>query len=169
MKNFLSIFFLSLFFALINFASQAEIIGIKNEEDKFGDWKLYCETDDMMGTSHCKIASKFYKNTAVLTIEPTPKFLNQLFLVIPQIKIGSFVKIRIDRNDLILSRNIKSKDFGLIPLEQSQINQIYKQIKTGKFLYLRFDVMNSEQEVTARLNLIDFRKALRSYKKKISN
>lgn len=164
MKKFLILTLTFISFALINFASQAEIIGIKDEEKKFGDWKLYCQIDDMMGTSHCKIASKFYKNTAVLTIEPTKKFLNQFFLVIPQIKINSFVQIRIDRNDLILSKTVRQKDFGLIPLDQAQKNTLYKQMKAGNFLYLRFSVNDSKDEITARLSLKDFRNAIKYYK-----
>ena len=157
----LRIFFLTIFLALANFHSaQAEIIGIQNEEKTFGDWKVFCEADAMMDIAHCKIASKFYENTAVITIEPTAKFLSQLFVVIPQVKIGSFVKIRVDKNDLILSQNIGPKDFGLIPLSDEQKNLLYRQMKNGDALFLRFNPRSSEQDLTVKINLKDFRNAL---------
>ena len=97
------VFFLTAFFDLtsINIA-KAEIINIENEEKIFGDWKVFCEIDVMMNLAHCKVASKFYENTAVITIEPTAKFLSQLFVVIPQAAIGSFVKIRVDKKTAII-------------------------------------------------------------------
>jgi len=173
MKNFRKIiatFFLVSFFELTSFYSaQAEIIDVKNEEKTFGDWKVFCEVDDMMDMAHCKIASKFYENTAVITVEPTAKFLSQLFMVIPQIKVGSFVKLRVDKSDLILSRNISSKDFGLIPLSDEQKNNLYHQMKNGDFLFLRFNVQNSEKEITIRINLKDFRSALSYYNSRASH
>jgi hypothetical protein len=162
-------FFLSVIFelAILNFA-QAEIIDIQSEEKNFGDWKVFCENDAMMDLSHCKLASKFFENSAVITIEPNAKFLTQLFVVIPQVEIGSFVKIRVDKNDLILSKTINSKDFGLIPLVEEQKIALYRQIKTGDFLFFRFSVRGSEKEVTAKINLKDFRSALGYYNAKIS-
>ena len=63
----------------IKFAT-AEIIDLQKDEEIFGDWKVYCETDIMMDNSHCKIAAKFFDSSSVITIEPTTKFLNQLFI-----------------------------------------------------------------------------------------
>lgn len=148
---------------------KAEIIDVKKEEKTFGEWKVFCEIDEMMNIAHCKIGSKFYENTAVINIEPTAKFLNQFFIVIPQIKIGSFVKIRVDQNDLILSQNVTSKNFGLIPLSNEQKNQLFNEMKTGNFLFLRFNVKDKDKEITARINLRDFRSALNYHNIRISN
>ena len=162
-------FFLVTFFCLTSFnAAKGEIIDVQNEEKTFGEWKVFCEIDAMMDLAHCKIASKFYQNTAVISIEPTVKFLNQLFIAIPQIRVGSFVKIRVDQNDLILSRNLNAKDFGLIPLDDAQKNALYNQMKSGDFLFLRFNVRDSEKEITAKINLKDFRSALGYYINRIS-
>ena len=161
MKKKILTIFLTTFFSLTSFNQlHAEIIDIQNEEKNFGEWKVFCEVDAMMDIAHCKVASKFYENNAVVTIESTSKFLSQFLIVIPQIKIGSFVKIRIDRGDMILSQNASQKDFGLIPLSEEQKNIIYKQMKTGDFLFLRFNVRDSDKEITARINLKDFRSAL---------
>ena len=95
------IFTISHILILKNIA-QAEIIELRNEEKTFGDWKVYCEIDDMMSSAHCKIASKFYDNSSVISLQPTNHFANEFFIIIPKIKLGSFVKIRVDKNDLIL-------------------------------------------------------------------
>jgi hypothetical protein len=160
--------FLLVFFVLSNHSAQAEIIDVTNEEKVFGEWKVFCEVDDMMDTSYCKIASKFYQNTAAITIEPTAKFLSQLLIVIPQVKIGSFVQIRVDRDDIIISKNISAKDFGLIPLDDEQKNSLFRQMKSGNYLYLRFNLRDQENEVTARINLKDFRNALGYFNSKTS-
>ena len=166
---FLSRFFLAAFLGMASFnLAHAETIDLQKEEKTFGDWKVYCEIDVMMDNSHCKIASKFYDNSSVITIEPTTKFLNQLFVVIPQIKNADFVKIRVDRNDLIFSKNINSKDFGLIPLDDEQKNMLYRQMKNGDFLFFRFNVRNSEKEITIKINLRDFRNALSYYNSRVS-
>jgi invasion protein IalB len=154
--------FLALFFFLttnINFA-YAEVIDVQNEERNFGEWKAFCEVDAMMDMAHCKVASKFYENSAVITIQATSKFFNQFLMLIPQIKLGSFVKIRVDKNDLILSQNASQKDFGLVSLTEEQKNSLYNQMKSGDFLFLRFNVRDSEKEVTIKINLKDFRSAL---------
>lgn len=171
-NKFLTVLFLIIVFNInpilkINQAN-ADIIDIKQEEKAFGDWKVFCETDLMMAISHCKIASKFYQKAAVITIEPAIKFLNQLHIVIPQIQPGSFLKVRVDQNNLILSNNVSTKDFGLIPLSEKQKIVLYNQMKNGDFLYLRFNVRDSDKEITARISLKDFRQALDHYRSKAS-
>jgi hypothetical protein len=148
--------------------AKAEIIDLRNEEKTFGDWTVFCEIDDMMNIAHCKIASKFYENTAVITIQPTSKFSNQFFVIIPQIKIGNFVTMRIDQNEVILSRTVQKEDFGLIPFLEEEKNSAFSQMKSGKFLFLRFNSIKSEKEITAKLNLEDFRRALAYYNNKTS-
>lgn len=166
MKKIISAFFLAVFLSFS--AAQAEIIDIQNEEKLFGDWKVFCEIDAMMSLAHCKVASKFYDSSSVISIQPSAKFANQFFIIIPQVLVGTFVKIRVDQNDLILSRNINNKDFGLIPLDDTQKNQLFSQMKNGDFLFLRFSVRGSEKEVTIKLNLKDFRNALSYYNSRAS-
>lgn len=162
-------FFLATFFQLTSFnLAHGEIIDVQNEEKTFGDWKVFCEIDAMMDIAHCKVGSKFYENTAVISIEPTVKFLGQLFVIIPQVQVGSFVKLRVDQNDLILSKTIGVKDFGLIPLDDTQKQTLYHQMKNGDFLFLRFSVRGSEKEVTAKISLKDFRSALSYYNSRVS-
>jgi len=147
----------------------AEIIEPRNEEKSFGDWKVFCEIDDMMSTSHCKIASKFYDNSSVISLQPTNHFANQFFIIIPKIKLGSFAKIRVDKNDLILSKNITNKDFGLLNIDNSEKNNLFNQMKSGEYLFLRFNINDSEKEITVKLSLQDFIKALSYYNNKVFN
>jgi len=169
LKSFLNINFVKIitFSMLFSLNSRAEIIENRNEETNFGDWKLYCEIDDMMSLSHCKIASKFYDNSSVISLQPTPKFANEFFIIIPKIKIGSFAKIRVDQNDLVLSGNVSKQDFGMLPIEQTQKNILFNQMKKGDNLFLRFNVADSEKEITIRLKLNDFNKALNQYNNKV--
>ena len=164
LKNFIFIFFIFLTFC----KSFAEVIEVRNDEKNFGEWKVYCEIDDMMSYSHCKIASKFFDNSSVITLQPFAKFANHFFIIIPQVNFNSFVKIRVDQNDLILSKNITNKDFGLIPLDDQQKNLLFTQMKTGDFLFLRFNVRGNQKEITAKINLKDFREALEYYNLKAS-
>lgn len=168
LKQFLTFFLVTVFQLASAGNVFAEIIDVRNEEKTFGDWKVFCEIDDMMNLAYCKLASKFYDSSSVITIQPSTKFVNQFFIIIPQIKVGSFVKIRVDQNDLILSRNIGTKDFGLIPLDDQQKNMLFLQMKNGNFLYLRFSISSSEKEITAKLNLKDFRNALSYYNSRAS-
>ena len=173
MKKIIFGFFLTFFLGAFSQLSSsnpahAEIIDIQNEEKTFGDWKVFCEVDAMMSIAHCKVASKFYENTAAISIEPTSKFFSQLFVIIPQAKVGDFVKIRVDQNDLILSKNISAKDFGLIPLDDLQKQTLFSQMKAGDFLYLRFSVRGAEKEITAKISLKDFRSALNYYNSRVS-
>lgn len=159
--------FLAIFLSLVFFTSlaKAEVIDIRSTEKTFGEWKVFCEIDDMMSSAHCKIAAKFYDKASVITIQPTLKSSSQFFIIIPQIEVGGFVAVRIDRNDLILSNNIAKKDFGLIPLGNSQKDLIFSQMKNGEFLFLRFKLQNLEKEATVKLSLADFQRALEYYNK----
>jgi len=165
MKRLLISFFF-IFYFTVN--ANSEVIDVKNEEKNFGEWKVICEIDDMMSYAHCKIASKFFDNSSVITLQPFAKFANQFFIIIPNIAHGSFVKIRVDQNDLILSKNISAKDFGLIPLEDSQKNNLFLQMKTGDFLFLRFNIKGQQKEITTKINLQDFRDALEYYNHRAS-
>ena len=149
-------------------SAAAEIIDVRNEEKTFGEWKTFCEVDDMMNSAHCKIASKFFENSAVITVEPTGKFFNQLFIVIPQIKIGSFLQIRVDKNDLIFSQNVTERDFGLISINDEQKAALFQQMERGNFLFLRFIDRSSDKEITVKINLKDFRSAVAYYRNKSS-
>jgi hypothetical protein len=155
------------YFGLSSQISQAEIIELRNEEKSFGEWKVYCEIDDMMNNAHCKIASKFYDNSSVISMQPTNNFANEFFIIIPAIKLGSFAKIRVDKNDLILSGNATAKQFGLLELNDHQKQILFNQMKNGENLYLRFNVAGTDREITTKLDLKDFTRAMSYYSSKV--
>lgn len=168
MKKILTVIFsLSLFFAL-GFNSQAEIVQTQKEEKKFGEWKSFCEIDVMMDVAHCNIGTKFFDDASSITIEPNKKSFNQILIVIPKIKNGNFLQIRIDKNDMILPRPVDAKDFGLIALDQTQKQVLFAQMLKGEFLFLRFETNDSNKEITAKINLSDFRNALSYYRQRTS-
>ncbi|MES2676766.1 MAG: hypothetical protein V4612_00430 [Pseudomonadota bacterium] len=156
---------------LILFSNQshAEVIGVQKDEKTFGEWRLICENDVMIDVSYCKIASKFFSNQAVISLEPSLKMMNQMIMVIPNLKLGETVKIRIDKNDIIFSNPVKKDDFGLVSLSPRQKQLILSQMKKGDFLFIRFNIKASEKEITVGLNLKDFRDSVSYYNSKFSN
>lgn len=148
--------------------SRAEIIGMQNDIQIFGDWKVLCENDVMIDGTYCKIATKFYNDTAAISLEPSSKLANQMIVVIPNVPAGNSVRIRIDKNDIIFSDPIKTSDFNLIPFSPAQKSMILNQMKKGDFLFIRFNITNSEKEITAKISLKDFRDAIVYYNSRIS-
>lgn len=159
MKKILYFIILSLFL-ISSSNAKAEFIDAEDEVKDFGDWKSFCKKDVMMGAMDCKIASKFYENNAVMTIEPLKNSSAKLVIIIPQVRVGDPVFIRVDKNSLIESGPIKTKDFNLVPLQKEQKDLLYNQMVNGEFLFLRFNLSDTEKEITVKLNLKDFRNAL---------
>jgi hypothetical protein len=146
----------------------SEIVEVQKDEKHFGSWVVLCENDVMVDATYCKIASKFYENRAVISLEPSLKLSNQLILVIPNAKVGQSVKIKIDKNDIIFSDSVKTKDFGLIPLSSVQKSIMLNQMKKGDFLFLQFNISDIKKEVTVKINLKDFHKASSYYHSRIT-
>ena len=147
---------------------QAEIVNLQKDEKKFGEWKVFCETDSMMSLTHCRIGVKFFDNASAVTVEPNNISFNQFFITVPKIRIGNFLQIRVDQNDLILSQVVKESDFGLIGIDDDQKKILFSQMKKGDFLFFRFNIRESDKEITAKINLNDFRNALTYYKERVS-
>jgi len=146
---------------------QAEIVNLQKDEKKFGEWKVFCETDAMMSLTYCRIGIKFFDNASAITVEPNATSFNQLFITLPKIRLGSFLQIRVDQNDLILSQVSKEKDFGLIAISDEQKKSLFAQMKKGDFLFFRFNIKESDKEITAKINLNDFRNAIAYYKERV--
>lgn len=166
MKKVLIFAFSLVFFFTTNI--QAKIINLQQDEKKFGDWKVFCDTDTMMSLTHCRIGLKFFDNASAITIEPSNLSFNQLFITIPKIRLGTFLQIRVDQNDLIFSEIVKERDFGLMELSESQKQALFSQMKNGDFLFFRFNILGSEKEITAQINLNDFKNAAAYHKSRVS-
>ena len=154
---------------LISFAktSYSKVIEEQSIHKNFGEWNVYCQSDIMMDLSNCKIANKFYPNNSLLSFEPKGDYPN-LLMIIPDIRPSSHILIKIDKNSLIKSSIIKESNFGYINLTDYQQNLIYKQMKRGDFLFLRFNVKELRKAVTIKIDLKDFKDALNYYKSKTS-
>ncbi|MFT6077179.1 MAG: hypothetical protein ACJA02_000583 [Myxococcota bacterium] len=148
--------------------SQAELVDTQKNEKSFGEWRLICENDVMIDVKYCKIASKFYENQAAISLEPSLKMTNQMIMVIPNLTLGEMVTMRIDKNDIIFSNPSKKSDFGLVVLSPSQKSLIISQMKNGDFLFIRFNISSSSKEITVKLDLKDFRKAISHYNSNLS-
>lgn len=164
-KNLIFLFSIVLFFTT---NIQAEIVNLQKDEKQFGEWKVFCETDLMMSLTHCRIGSKFFDEASAITIEPNNTLFNQFFITTPKIRLGSFLQIRVDQNDLIFSEIVKAKNFGLIDIKDEDKKLLFNQMKKGSFLFLRFNIANSDKEITAKISLADFRNALSYYKERVS-
>ena len=145
----------------------SKIVEDQSSQQNFGEWSVYCQSDIMMDISNCKIANKFYPHNSLLSFEPKGSYPN-LLMIIPDIKPSSYVLIKVDKNNLIKSSIIKDANYGYINLTDYQQNLIYKQMKKGDFLFLRFKVKELNKAVTIKIDLKDFRDALRYYESKTS-
>ena len=152
-----------------------EIIeNISKQEDKFGDWVVVCEEDEMMDKTNCKIFSEFYENSFIY-VQPNNKVANQFVIMVPTAKNGTTLKFKVDKNALIVSDNIAKNDaYGIIPFSPVNQKTMLNQIKSGENLYLRFTVndpkgLNGEKEMTAKISLAEFSKLLTHYNIKMGN
>lgn len=153
----------------------AEIIeNISSQEDKFGDWVVACEEDEMMDKINCKIFSQFYENSFIY-VQPNNKVANQVVIMIPSAKNNTTLKFKVDKDALIVSDNIlKSDVYGIIPFPPTKQKMMLNQIKNGENLYLRFTIndpksVNGEKEMTAKISLAEFSKLLTHYNVKMGN
>jgi hypothetical protein len=153
------------FVAIIPHKSYGEVIRTKKSEKIFGAWKVLCERDVMIETSHCKIATKFFDNIATITTQPSSKMLGQMTIIIPNLQIGSFVKIKVGKNNVFFSNQVLRKDFSLVSLSAEQKSAILGQMKNSDFLFIRFTLSGSHKETTVQIDLKDFQKALVYYDK----
>jgi len=81
---------------------------------------------------------------------------------------GSRVIFRIDRNELIGSGIVESNAYNIINIGIDRKREIFEQLKVGNVFYVRFSVKDDSnntgsRQVTARLDLADFVKALDHY------
>lgn len=122
----------------------------------------------MVDATFCKIATKFYQNQATMILEPLSKMTNQMTLIIPNLQLGNAVKMRVDKNDVIFSKNAKKADFGLVHLGGGEKELLLRQMKGGDFLFIRFNINGLDQETTVKLNLADFKQAALYYQSRIN-
>jgi len=145
------------------------------EEKKFGDWTVFCEEDVMMASINCQIFTTFYNNSSSVYIQPNNRIANQVVLMIPPALENTNVKVKIDKNKLIISDTIDKKfEYGVIPFSPLKQKLMLSQLKTGQDMFIRFTVRDLSvaggvKEITARISLAEFSKLLVYYDIKMGN
>lgn len=171
-----AIFFFIFNCFLFTNAFSAEIIdNIHREEKKFGDWTVLCEEDVMMENINCQVFTTFYNDSSSVYIQPNNKIANQVVIMIPSVLENTNVKVKIDKNNLIVSDIIdKRPEYGVIPFSPAKQKLMLSQLKNGQDMFIRFTVRDLKvaggmKEITARISLAEFSKLLVYYDIKIGN
>ena len=171
------LFFFFIFSCLLFTNSfSAEIIdNILKEEKKFGDWNVLCEEDVMMEKVDCQIFTTFYDDNSSVYIQPNNKIANQVVIMIPSVLENTNVKVKIDKNSLIVSDVVDKKpEYGVIPFSPAKQKLMLSQLKNGQDMFIRFTVRDlkvadGKKEITARISLAEFSKLLVYYDTKMEN
>ncbi len=170
------IFFVIFSCLLFTNSFSAEIIdNILREEKKFGDWTVLCEEDVMMENINCQVFTTFYNDSSSVYIQPNNKIANQVVIMIPSVLENTNVKVKIDKNNLIVSDIIdKRPEYGVIPFSPAKQKLMLSQLKDGQDMFIRFTVRDLKvaggmKEITARISLTEFSKLLVYYDIKMGN
>jgi len=172
--NIMRKFIITFIFLLFTFSNSfAEVIENKVQDERnFGPWQVLCREDVMMANTTCKAFSKFYNNLATVYIQPHNKVANQVVIIIPPVLENTEVKVRIDKNEIIKSRNLSKDNYGVVPFSSRDQKIMLQQIKNGKEFFIRFTIKGNEsdksEEVTVKISLAEFNNMLTFYDQKIS-
>ncbi|MFC1659497.1 hypothetical protein ACFL0U_02950 [Pseudomonadota bacterium] len=153
----------------IDFARGETIDNIKTEFKTFDEWTVVCDKDVMMEQVRCKVAAKFYNNTASVFVQPENKVANHVVFIIPTALQGSIVKIKVGKNNVIVSNEVGDDDFAVIPMRESFKKKILDQMKNDDtYLYIRFYVrdikaIDGRREITERISLAKFNEMIDYY------
>lgn len=157
-------------------AFSAQVIeNIQKEDRVFGDWTVSCEEDIMMEKVSCKIFTTFLNGSSSIYVQPQNKVANQVVVMIPSIAEKTSVKIRIDKNPLIVSNTIEKRaEYGVIPFYPADQQKLLNEMKPGKDLYIRFAISDPKsqsgaREITVKISLMDFIKMLDYYETRVNN
>lgn len=168
-------FVIFLYCLLTSFVNAEVIDNITTEEKKFGDWTVLCEKDVMLENADCKIFTTFYNDTSSVYIQPNNKIANQVVIMIPSALETTNVKVKIDKNPLIVSDIIEKRaQYGVIPFSPAKQKLMLSQLKNGQEMYIRFTVRDLKvaggmKEITVKISLTEFSKMLVYYDLKLSN
>ena len=157
---------------MINFGARAEIIENRKIVNKnFGIWNVSCEDDEMLNYIRCRLFAEITEKT---TLFVNPQSNNNKILIVSED--GYYDRrffIKIDGNGLITSNNFAINKYNLVSFNQKDINKIYDQIQNSMNMYLRFTIkdntsVNGFREITAKVSLVEFQRALAYFNKQIN-
>ena len=157
---------------IINFSSHAEIIENRKIITKsFDVWNVSCEDDEMLNYVRCRLFAEITEKT---TFFVNPQSNNNKILIVSED--GYYDRrffVKIDSNGLITSNNFVVNKYNMVNFNQKDINNIYNQLQNSMNMYLRFTIkdntsVNGFKEITAKVSLVEFQKALAYFNKQIN-
>lgn len=168
--KFFNFLFLYLFI-FFNSHIYAEIIDNKKITNKdFDVWRVSCEEDEMLGKIRCKLFVEMSNNT---TFFVSPKGVNKILVVSKNIYYDKGIFLKVDNHSLIESKPFSDVKYGVVEFNKSDIELIFKQMQTGKYVYIRYYIKDKSsvdgfREITLKFSLNDFKEALDYYNKQIN-
>lgn len=165
-------FFLALIILLNLDSAKAEIIENKKVLNKsFDVWNVSCEDDEMLNDINCRLFVEITGGT-VFFVNPL-SIENPVLVSSEDSFFNKKMYIKIDGNRLISSLPITGNRYSIVNFNQSDLKLISNQIKTGKYLYIRFTIKditspNGFKEITAKISLAEFQKALTYHNSQIN-
>lgn len=167
-RFFYTVLFLTLWCTSIN----AEII--ENREiinKKFDIWTVSCEDDEMLNYIRCRLFVEITDGTTLFVNPQSTQ--NPILLVSNDAYFDRRFFIKIDNNKLITSNDFINNKYGIASFNSADLKTIYNQINTGNFIYIRFTIrdnssVNGFKEITAKISLAEFQKALIYFNKQVN-
>ena len=168
MLRLFAILFLTLWCSFAN----AEII--ENREiinKKFDIWTVSCEDDEMLNYIRCRLFVEITDGTTLFVNPQSTQ--NPILLVSNDAYFDRRFFIKIDNNKLITSNDFINNKYGIASFNSADLKTIYNQINTGNFIYIRFTIrdnssVNGFKEITAKISLAEFQKALIYFNKQVN-
>ncbi len=151
-------------------SSWAEIIDSKKIINKdFDVWRVSCEEDEMLGKMRCRL---FVEVTGDTTFFVIPNENNKILIISKDGYYGKSVFVKVDNNKILASKSLSDLKYGAVEFSKTDLDLIFKQMQTGKFVYLRFYIkdkvsVNGYKEMTVKFSLNEFKNALDYYNKQI--
>ena len=165
-------FYILLVFLFCCASIKAEII--ENREvtnKKFDVWSVSCEDDEMLNYIRCRLFVEITEGTTLFVNPQSTE--NPILLVSNDAYFDRRFFIKIDSNKLITSNDFINNKYGIASFKSNDLKTIYDQIHTGNYIYIRFTIrdnssVNGFKEITAKISLAEFQKALIYFNKQIN-
>lgn len=160
--------FISIFFSLSTFAEIIDNKKITNED--FDVWRVSCEEDEMLSRIKCRLFVEITEGTTFFVI---PDGNNKILLISKDGYYDRSVFIKVDNNRLVESKSFSDLKYGIVDFSKSDVDVVYRQMQTGKFVYIRFYIkdrasIDGFKEITVKFSLDEFKDALEYYDKQIN-
>jgi hypothetical protein len=162
--------YLLLLFCLKVSSIKGEVIANRKIDNHiFGLWKVSCEDDEMLEQIRCVL---FCRPTIETLLVINPYHHKPLLLLSGDSYIPGDFFLRVDNQDLVVSKGLRDERYKIINFAEKDIITLLQQLQHGNNLYLRFrlkDMALAEgfREVTSKLPLKEFQKALLYYQQQL--